>query len=250
MRRLGAIKASHKFPFAYQNSFPTPVCRKFHTIQGQIKGSIDATPEMSYTKRVPRDLNDELQTFRNGSPEGRYRIYTGIFSWLCELLLSTEVKENEAHKKSLLGMCLRKIPACVDDIERWDRETSQDKVTSSLNGTISVSLEIYGQLEEFGAAGLGWRPLKQTVRAHGMSLLKKAVAEGLFDASFVGLLKSGGCVWLRVRISQRKTPSRYLDMFEGLFCSPDFGRREHQSGKNVWPRRCGAFENDDGNACQ
>lgn len=182
-RRLGTIRAVQVSP-SCQDSFPS------YRMPQTVDERNDNVSIQSNKTRVPRHLSQELQGFRDSGPDSKFRIYSGIFSWLCELLSSTDSKGSgkDAHKKSLLGMCLRKIPDCIDSIDKWDREMSQGKALSCMDNTASVSSEIYEQLEQLGTAGLGRHPLKEVVRAHGISLLKKAVAEGLFDTSYTALL--------------------------------------------------------------
>lgn len=123
------------------------------------------------------------------SPEGHFRIYAAILEWLGNLLQVTEVKEREPHPKSLLAMCLRKVPACVEDIEAWETENSDNRAAHSISSTSDISLDMYGQLEAMGGyTGVGWRPIKQTMRAHAISHLRKGVSESLFQPTYVALL--------------------------------------------------------------
>lgn len=112
----------------------------------------------------------------------RHRIYKEIVDWLQSLYRETRADEGEPHRKSLLGLCLRKIPACISDIEDWDKAMAQDQAPRSVHQSSNAALEIYSQLESFGATGFGWRPMKQTVRAHALWSLRKAISDGLFNS--------------------------------------------------------------------
>ena len=186
VRTLGEINTSTVSASPDQAYFPMPLCRTIDNDYDE-KNLDKRGEDASYM--APKHLFEEMRCLRDNRPEGHYRIYSWIFGWLDQLLRSTEAKGEDPHRKSLLAMCLRKIPACVDNIVAWDREASQDQAAHSIPGTSNVSREIYGQLERFGyTTGLGWRPLKHAVRAHGVSTLENAVSDGLFEPAYVGLL--------------------------------------------------------------
>lgn len=148
--------------------------------------SIDQNRELCNSKHQtlsPSDSATGQQHQRLQDNSERSGIHSDILVWLQSLLHSTQTSQGEPHQKSLLAMCLRKIPACIDDIDAWDKAMAQDQAPSSIHQTPDACLEIYSQLEEFGAAGLGWRPLKHTLRAHGVWSLKNAIMEGLFTPS-------------------------------------------------------------------
>jgi hypothetical protein len=109
------------------------------------------------------DLLESLRSLRNYVPSECYRMYEAIFDWLADLLLSTQSHTEATQPKSLLSMCLRKLPACVDDIASWQLENLG--VADGPSSGLDVVLDLYTQLEKFGHQGLGWSPLKQAVRA-------------------------------------------------------------------------------------
>ncbi|GKU01833.1 hypothetical protein FLAG1_07017 [Fusarium langsethiae] len=85
-------------------------------------------------------------------------------------------------------MCLRKIPDTLAVIEEWDRQTAAMEGKSLKWEPSKASIELYEQLEGFGSTSVGWKSLKLVVRAHAVSMLTAAVAEGLFEPPFVRLL--------------------------------------------------------------
>ena len=133
-------------------------------------------------------LAKELDGSRHNSTDGRYRIHRGIFDCTAALLRITRPRSNDVHNKSLLGMCLRRVPACLEELEAWDRPKPSPRTAGSLQLSSKISWEVYSQLEAFGSYYSGWRPLSQTVRSHGLFLLNKATAGGLFDPNFVQVL--------------------------------------------------------------
>ncbi|KAF4466743.1 hypothetical protein FALBO_6384 [Fusarium albosuccineum] len=185
VRTLGAMKIDRSSPDAGRVNFPTPMLRKFHE-QSTALESLSTKPEP--TSASSPSLIADLQSLRRIVPESHFRIYDAIFGWMNNLLRATEPLSQVSHPKSLLGMCLRKVPAALAVIEAWDCQTAEEEGRKSMWESSKASTELYGQLEGFGAAGLGWKPLSLVVRAHALSLLSASVSEGLFETSFVRLL--------------------------------------------------------------
>ncbi|RSL50626.1 hypothetical protein CEP53_008734 [Fusarium sp. AF-6] len=185
VRTLGAMKIDRSSPGEGRVDFPTPLLRKFReqstTSQPLPTKSESANPSSS-------SLVADLQSLRRIVPESQFRIYEAIFGWMNNLLRSTDPLSHITHPKSLLGMCLRKVPAALAAIEAWDEQIAEEEGTRFKWDSSRASTELYGQLEGFGATGLGWEPLKLVVRAHALSLLAGAVLEGLFEPPFVRLL--------------------------------------------------------------
>ncbi|KAF7561890.1 hypothetical protein G7046_g2258 [Stylonectria norvegica] len=185
VRTLRAMKFGRCSPAAGRVDFSTPMLRKLRDqpiTPDSLKAKLETTP------KIPLALAADLQLIRRLAPDGHYRIYEAIFTWLNGLLRSTEINGEAPHPKSLLGMCLRRVPASIAEIEAWERQVSEEEGTRSALQSSNASQELYGQLEAFGATGMGWKPLKLVVRAHGISILAAAISEGLFEPAFVSLL--------------------------------------------------------------
>ncbi|KAK4106408.1 hypothetical protein N658DRAFT_491026 [Parathielavia hyrcaniae] len=120
-------------------------------------------------------------------PEG-HGLFESVFRALDYLLRSTAPRKNKAaHSKSLLAMCLRKVPGYIAGLEEWGREEANANGTKSAIQGAGVSFEIYSELESLGAVG-GWKHLCLVVRAHAVHILQDAVSEKLFDNSVADLL--------------------------------------------------------------
>ncbi|KAJ4021729.1 hypothetical protein NW752_004737 [Fusarium irregulare] len=185
LRTLGSMKIERSPSRAGRIDFTTPVLCSFD----QQDPTFESTSKDSMLKaNSPTSLVTELQSLRRVVPDNQYRIYEIIFGWLSGLLSSTESLGQTAHPKSLLGLCLRKVPDALALIEEWDRQTAAKEGKSSKWESSKASTELYGQLEGFGTTSMGWKSLKLVVRAHALCLLTAAVAEGLFEPSFVRLL--------------------------------------------------------------
>lgn len=78
--------------------------------------------------------------------------------------------------RSLFSTCLRRVPEYISD------EELQCKAEESDNA-IGISSAIYNDLEAFGSSPRGgWRPLREVVRSHGISLLGAAINQGHITA--------------------------------------------------------------------
>ncbi|KAJ4264731.1 hypothetical protein NW762_004974 [Fusarium torreyae] len=185
VRTLGTMKIERDPPGAGRVDFATPFLRKIHR---QDPTTETSPPSSKATQTNSTSLLTELQSLRRIVPDGQYRIYEAIFSWLNGLLSSTESLSQTAHPKSLLGMCLRKVPGALAVIEEWDRQAAAKEGSTFKWQSSKASTELYEQLEGFGTASLGWKSLKLVVRAHALCLLAEAVTEGLFEPPFVRLL--------------------------------------------------------------
>ncbi|KAF5019771.1 hypothetical protein F66182_8208 [Fusarium sp. NRRL 66182] len=186
VRTLGSMKIERTPPGASRVDFTSPFLRKIRRNDTALEELPSTSPKPANTRST--SLVAELQSFRRIVPDGQYRIYEAIFGWFDGLLSSTEPLSQTAHPKSLLGMCLRKVPGALAVIEEWDRQTAAKEGTKFKWESSKASTELYEQLEGFGTASLGWKSLKLVVRAHALCLLAAAVTEGLFVPPFVRLL--------------------------------------------------------------
>lgn len=184
VRTLGAMKRGNCSPTTGQVDFSTPMLKK---IREQPPTPLSNSSHNDNAIKVPQALMSDLQALRRSMPVGQFRIYEAIFTWLSGLLRSTETKQQEPHPKSLLGMCLRRVPATLAEIEAWDRKVSEAAGGSKWN-LPNARQDLYEQFEGFGGSETGWRPLKTLVRADALLMLNKSVAEGLFESSFECLL--------------------------------------------------------------
>ncbi|KAJ4224654.1 hypothetical protein NW759_005370 [Fusarium solani] len=212
VRTLGAMKIDRSSPGEGRVDFPTPLLRKFRE---QSATSQPVPTKSESANPSPSSLVADLQSLRRIVPESQFRIYEAIFGWMNTLLRSTEPLSQITHPKSLLGMCLRKVPAALAAIEAWDEQIAEEEGTRFKWESSKASTELYGQLEGFGATGLGWKPLKLVVRAHALSLLAGAVSEGLFEPPFVRLLAE-----LCIRLKSSEEAARLVSSLDCPLAAP------------------------------
>ncbi|KFA75188.1 hypothetical protein S40288_00191 [Stachybotrys chartarum IBT 40288] len=190
-RTLGGLKIVGSSPSENHLVFPTPVWRRICdepiTPRVALQKSRDVEAFGQHAISLPPDMVSKL---RPVPASEQYRTYDALLEWLVNLLRVTVSDEKEPHPKSLLAMCLRKVPACIAEIEAWEARMSKEKGAGFTWKSSSATLEMYEQLEEFGVRGFGWRPLKTVIRSHAIFLLSEAIGAGLLGPYAANLLVS------------------------------------------------------------
>ena len=107
------------------------------------------------------------------------RLIEGICKALEALLRATtnEKPRDNIGCRSLFSVCLRQIPSYIAEEQCLinDEDPEND---------IDVASDVYTDLEAFASApDGGWEFLREVVRAHGLSLVREAIEEGLIEFS-------------------------------------------------------------------
>lgn len=144
-------------------------------------------PERGVSRAGLGEFVRQLQPLRKTLSNDQWRAHKSVLSYLDNMLRITQGGEEKTHRKSLLAMCLRKLPACIEHIDTWDQQVSGETPPHVSSSWVKVSQEIYEQLEGLSLGGSHWE-LKKTIRAHIMWFLSKAISEGLFERTFVNVL--------------------------------------------------------------
>ncbi|UKZ52283.1 hypothetical protein TrVGV298_006058 [Trichoderma virens] len=186
VRTLGAMKLGNLSPTSELVDFRTPVWRKIRDHIDTPAKNIDI--EYGLLDSLPPEIVDELNSIRRHVPSDLYRNYEAIFHWLNRLLHSTALQGKHARGKSLLAMCLRKIPACIADIDAWDRQQLKESGVESVWDMSDAASDLFDQLEALGSSSSGWRPLRLVVRSQAVHLLSNAILDGLFRPEFSNIL--------------------------------------------------------------
>lgn len=137
---------------------------------------------------LPPEMIEELNAIRRHVPNEPYRIYEAIFHWLHRLLHSTTPRGKHPRGKSLLAMCLRKIPDCIANIDAYDRQQLKDSGDESIWNISDAASDVFDQIETLGADRSGWRPLRLVVRSQAIHLISNAIVDGFFRPEFSNLL--------------------------------------------------------------
>ena len=101
------------------------------------------------------------------------RLLDGICKGLVALLKATSSEPSSRKScRSLFSTCLRQVPKYVrkeEMLSKTEDPTNDDDISSA----------VYNDLEELGSLpGAGWNPLREVVRAHGISMVGEAIREG------------------------------------------------------------------------
>lgn len=138
----------------------------------------------------------EMLPLRNRTSTSRFLLYESILRALHALLVATAspaqftTQSTSATKnnKSLMAMCLRKIPEYIGELEYWEQRDAEEKGTRSTLQNSEVSNQIYETVEDMLPSGRGCPQLRSIVREHGMRVIRNAMTEGLLDDHFSLLL--------------------------------------------------------------
>ncbi|KAL2156241.1 hypothetical protein VTH82DRAFT_986 [Thermothelomyces myriococcoides] len=196
-RRQPSNKASHDVVL------PTPFLRRVrnHQLSSPVRAPYDALKEEEEPApassrcthsgsgcKTKCAFEASLAALRSTIDAERLGLFESVFKAFDALLRVTSPRKNQAaHPKSLMAMCLRKVPAYIAGIEEWERQESEENGTKSAVQGAGVSFEVYSELESLGAIN-GWNNLCLLVRAHAVQIIQDAATEGLFEDSVTGLL--------------------------------------------------------------
>lgn len=158
-----------------------------------------------------------LGSIVSAGPSNR-RLIAGICKALEALLRATtsEKTNDNRGRRSLFSICLRQIPnyiakeQCLTD----DKDPENE---------IDVASEVYTDLEAFGSApDGGWESLREVVRAHGVSLVGKAIQEGLIELSLSRHILS-----LCLGLAAYDEAERLIESMVAFIKSPPFSPKEN-----------------------
>ncbi|KAI1265126.1 hypothetical protein F5Y18DRAFT_59003 [Xylariaceae sp. FL1019] len=138
-----------------------------------------------------RGVEDRLARLRRDLPR-KYADFEAIYRSLEALLKATaptscENMEKRRGPRSLLDMCLRRVPQYIAELEAWERLEAEQSGTISALDEADTSASIYNYLETFGT-NVGWKHLRVIVRADGLDAVKRGITEGLLGDDFSELL--------------------------------------------------------------
>ncbi|USP78470.1 hypothetical protein yc1106_05744 [Curvularia clavata] len=112
-------------------------------------------------------------------PGDVHKLVQGSLEAYANLLQATSTGGDTRRNgtRSLMGVCLRKLPAYIEleeyfaEVDRLDKEAEEEDR--------DIANEIYEQLETHfeQAPGHGWRPFRQVVRTHATTLICNAISD-------------------------------------------------------------------------
>ena len=130
-------------------------------------------------KNAQSFYNPQVPSYTVMTGSSTRRLMEGIYKALEALLRATtnEKPRDNIGCRSLFSVCLRQIPSYIAEEQCLinDEDPEND---------IDVASEVYTDLEAFASApDGGWEFLREVVRAHGLSLVREAIEEGLIEFS-------------------------------------------------------------------
>ena len=168
----------------------------FHLAAGQLIAhhedlTVKNGGQSSSAQRIPskaaRGIQKPAQPFYNSqvlscavmTGYSSRRLIEGICKALEALLRATtdERPRDNIGCRSLFSVCLRQVPSYIAEEQCLlnDEDPEND---------IDVASDVYTDLEAFALApDGGWEFLREVVRAHGLSLVREAIQEGLIEFS-------------------------------------------------------------------
>ena len=125
------------------------------------------------THGIPKSTRESFRRLAKSISPDEWMLDDGLYSGLDALLKATAKSRPRSRlgARSLFATCLRKVPKYIAEEQHWvdEQDGDDDK---------DISTTIYGELEAFGSAqSVGWRPLREVVRAHGIALLGAAIKD-------------------------------------------------------------------------
>lgn len=169
--------------------------RRLHCTTLDLHGSYNVSKPSSMISA----LEIEMLPLRYRISPTRFLLYESILRALHALLLVTASPDSltssstismsaTRNTKSLMAMCLRKVPEYIGELEYWEQRDAEEKGTKSTLQNSEVSNEIYEAVEDMLPSSRGCPELRTVLREHGMRVVRKAVVEGLLDDQFSLLL--------------------------------------------------------------
>lgn len=104
-----------------------------------------------------------------------FELHQGVQDGFKLLLEKTQPPLQPASRgaRSLMNICLRKIPDYIQAEEEWRKSVDQNDETD-------VTAEVYEELQELSSSpNHGWGHLREVVRAHGIKLVRQIIQDGL-----------------------------------------------------------------------
>ncbi|OCK75083.1 hypothetical protein K432DRAFT_429643 [Lepidopterella palustris CBS 459.81] len=189
-RPVQALATRKTIPDAGFTGRPGEVCLPTPFISRSL-GRLQDSPQMLISplqipgrkgrKVLQTKPNEHLQTMKKEMTPDLWKQVDGLYDGFANLLQATKVpaEKNRKGARSLMSICLRQVPTYIELEEYWKQEDNEDDDRD-------ISAEVYSDLETLGTCeGQGWRPLREVVRAHAVTLLREAIEDRLLGRSTI-----------------------------------------------------------------
>ncbi|KAL9127506.1 MAG: hypothetical protein Q9217_003636 [Psora testacea] len=123
-----------------------------------------------------------IQYLTQGESKELFKLCDGIYTSLSTLLKATQSMHNANRRgcRSLLSICLKTVPDYILEEDYWAKVENPDDKSD-------MTPIVYSELEST-VVGIGWQPLRNIVRAHGITLVRTAITESLIPFNVAKVL--------------------------------------------------------------
>ncbi|KAI9770134.1 MAG: hypothetical protein M1840_003584 [Geoglossum simile] len=164
---------------------PTPVIvRARDTNTGSSKPELCSEQPLAKWNKPPYYSSAcYLSTLKFITDPATWQLYEGLSSGLDALLRATTKCDNDHSlgARSLLSMCLKRVPEYIKVEEMWDELESRDENGGVfVNREADVASSVFSELESLGTSSQGgWNGLLEVVRSHGIRIICEALVDGV-----------------------------------------------------------------------
>jgi hypothetical protein len=167
----------------------------FTPLISRMGGQLNSSPQMpiSPLRKIAKNRGPLLVNVAPPATDGSgdvHKLAQGSLEAYANLLQATSIGHDTTRKgtRSLMGACLRKLPAYIELEEHFAKLDSLEEEAEDEGRDIAN--EIYEQLEMHfeQASGHGWRPFRQVVRAHATTLICNAIADEILSLKDASIL--------------------------------------------------------------
>ena len=154
------------------------ICQDIFDVENEIATKKSSR---SFIRNAQAGARDSFRRTAKSVDPQNWMLYDGLYSSLDALLKATAKTQPRpiTGARSLFATCLRKIPDYIALERAWAEEDDEDD-----DKVDDLTTTIYTELESQGTSQSGgWKPLKEITRAHGISLLSRAIEDGMIHPS-------------------------------------------------------------------
>ncbi|KAI9862703.1 MAG: hypothetical protein M1813_004199 [Trichoglossum hirsutum] len=176
-------------------TIPTPVILRARDINAEPSSNPEIYSEQllaKWNKSHYSGASRYLSSLRKDADPVTWQLYEGLSSGLDALLRATTTRDNNRMRdsesfqgnlgaRSLLSMCLRRVPDYIKLEEAWNDIESQDGTDgASAHHETDVASSIFSELECLGTSSKGgWKGLLEVVRSHGIHIICDALGDSV-----------------------------------------------------------------------
>ncbi|MCJ1407797.1 hypothetical protein MMC19_001868 [Ptychographa xylographoides] len=170
---LGACTGEgHTAPGSNENCRPNKVHDQGSQLcNGHCEAADTKPPEGEKLQSFSRDSFRKLAKLVSPS---EWMLDDGLYTGLDALLKATgrQRLQPTVGARSLLRTCLRRVPDYIAEEQRLVNQEDEDTITD-------IAASTYADLEAFcSVQATGWKPLREVVRAHGITILGDGIEDG------------------------------------------------------------------------